>query len=170
LRRGSSQRVSEIRGEQLEVSEVAVQDGEIFHILLVELHGDVRAVGLDLRNFATDFYRLRYRAQFEFGVNADSSVRRDEDILDLKGLERGGLDSHDVRVGNKVSDRIVATLVGSGLVGGAFGSGSHCDFSARNGATLGVIHSADNAALYSLRGCSGCAKAESQTKYRKPAE
>ncbi len=56
--------------KQLEVCKVAIQDGKVFDIFLIETDGDVRAVRLDLRNFSADFNGLRHRAQLELSVDA----------------------------------------------------------------------------------------------------
>ena len=48
-------------GQEFEASEVAVQIGRFFDVFLIELDGDVGAVGLELRRFRGDFDLLAGR-------------------------------------------------------------------------------------------------------------
>ena len=57
--------------QQLEIREVAIQDRKVFDVLFIETDSDVRAVGLNLRNFSANFDGLRDRAQLQLSVNAN---------------------------------------------------------------------------------------------------
>ena len=55
--------------EQFEIRKVAIQDRQIFDVLLVELDVHVCAVGLQLGNVAGDFDRLRDLADLQGGIH-----------------------------------------------------------------------------------------------------
>ncbi len=78
--------------------------------------------------------------------------------LASKALKEVASTCDDVRVGNKVRHRIVATFIGSGFIACTLCSRGNCDFGASDGVALRIVDCANDAAVNSLRGCSGCGK------------
>ena len=86
----------------------------------------------------------------KLGVDANDVSADTANILGLEGLKGRCFHVDDVRVWDKVSHRVVATLIGSGFLGGTFGSGGNRNFGTGDGVALRIGHCANDAAIDSL--------------------
>src|ERR1700733_12053192 len=91
--------------------EVPIHDRKVFHVLFVELDGNVGAVGFQLLRLCRDLHLLTGRADLELPVHRRTCVGRNLDIFKLKNFEATPLDPHGIQIGNQVRDRIVAALI-----------------------------------------------------------
>ena len=71
-------------GEELERGEVAVHDRQVFHVLLVELDGDVGAIGLELVRFRGYFDLLRGGPNGELAVDPLIRVSGQRNVLETQ--------------------------------------------------------------------------------------
>src|ERR1700722_18502398 len=138
------------RRQQFKVSKVAVQDRQIFNILLAELYVHVRAIRLQLRDVARDFYRLCYSANLQSSVESYRGVGVYRNAFPRISLKSGRFYLHLVIVWNQVGDRVVAAFVRGRFERGALRDRSYRDFRAAYRISLRVRHRPDNAAEHSL--------------------
>src|SRR5260370_23791961 len=99
------------RCQQLKCSEIAVENRDALNLLVRENSRHVGSIGLQLRNFPCNFYRLSYRTHLQRRIRTDRSVGVHANTRNVVGLESGGLDSDFVTVRDQMRDRVVSALV-----------------------------------------------------------
>src|SRR5258706_2253681 len=93
-----SRQLLRTRGQELNLSEIAVQNGEILHILFVELVGDVGAIRFQLRRLGGDLDCLCGAANLELQGHARTGIRRDQNIFQFGSLEARSFGANGVCV------------------------------------------------------------------------
>ena len=104
----------------------------------VEFDRDVGAVGLELLDFAADFYGLRNVANAERGVSVSAGIGGNLDVLDFKYFEATGFDTDIVKIGNQVRYGVVAAVIGRCFFDRAFGNVGHRDLRADDASALRI--------------------------------
>ena len=103
------------RRQQFEAGEVAIQNGQIFNILGIELKRHISAVRLELRGLGGHFHRFAGGADLELGIHFYSRVSGHLNILELQVLKARARNLDAVSVWDQVRHRVVAAIVRSGL-------------------------------------------------------
>ena len=117
-------------GLQDKLGEVAVENGQLLHLLFGEERGHVSAISLQLRRFSSDFNRGFGDAYLELAIGAGRDVGGDRNRLEFQLFESSGLHANIVSARNQVSDAVVAGVVG--------GSSIRCALTLRSDRHLGV--------------------------------
>src|SRR5260370_42431781 len=99
------------RCQQLKCSEIAVENRDALNLLVRENSRHVGSIGLQLRNFPCNFYRLSYRADLQRRISTHSCVRVHANTSNVVGLESGGFYSDFVTVRDQMRDGVVSALV-----------------------------------------------------------
>ncbi len=103
------------RRHQLQGREVAIQDGNILDVLVIEGGRDIGAVGLQLRSLRRSLPRFPSIRQPGI-VRPRARRRRPRHECSLfKSLEPGAFGSDVINVGDKVGDAVVAVGIGRGF-------------------------------------------------------
>ena len=126
------------------------QQLDLRDVLFVECHRDVGAIGLELRRFGRNFHGFAGRAYLELSVNPCSSVGTHVDVSHRELFKAWCLDLDRVNVRNEVRHRVIATLVGRGLVGSALPLIRDRNLRTGNGCALGIGNRTQNAAVNRL--------------------
>src|SRR5262249_34944553 len=132
--------------QEFEIGEVAVENRQVFDVLLVERDGYVGAVGLELLDFAADFDGLSGVAHGERRVRARRGVCGNLNVLYFKYLEACGLDSDVVEVRNQVRDGKVAAVVGGRFFDRTLCDAGHGDLRAHDTGSLRISDRTEDAA------------------------
>ena len=83
---------------QLQGREVAVEDRNVFYILLVEFGRDIGAVRFQLRSFGGDFDLFAVGADLELAIHVRAGVSSHVNVFKFETFEAGGFDLDGVGV------------------------------------------------------------------------
>src|SRR5580698_10919764 len=99
------------RRKQFETREVAVEDWQIFHILLAELDAHVGAIRLELGNVARNFDGLVHCSDNKLRVDGGGAVGIKNHARYFRYLEARGLNVYFIDVRNQVGNRVVPAFI-----------------------------------------------------------